>query len=282
MLFRSLGVATEVTCLLIPNPETIETLLALFPSLDGACSAVTDLIAANLEPSAIEIIDRLTIEAVEASVLAAGYPDEADAVLLVDVDGLTEEVRATVRDVEAIARAHGAFELRTASDAKERARLWAGRKGAFGAMGRIAPDLYVADVVVPRTRLKEVVLAATEICRARNLKLSNVFHAGDGNLHPNISYDRRDEDEVRRVLEAGDLIMEVCIGYGGSLSGEHGVGLEKQAMMSRLFTPDDLSVMARVRRCLDPDERLNPGKMFPLHACKEVRPRRTEIPEERA
>ena len=266
-----LGGATEVTCLLIPNPETIEPLLALFPSLDGACSAVTDLIAANLEPSAIEIIDRLTIEAVEASVLAAGYPDEADAVLLVDVDGLSEEVRATVRDVEAIARSHGAFELRTASDAKERARLWAGRKGAFGAMGRIAPDLYVADVVVPRTRLKEVVLAATEICRARDLKLSNVFHAGDGNLHPNISYDRRDADEVARVLEAGTEIMQVCVAAGGSLSGEHGIGIEKRDEMHRVFTEADLDAMLRMRAAWDPDERMNPGKAIPVRGCMEVK-----------
>jgi len=266
-----LGVATEVTCRLIPAPETTETLLALFPSLDGACSAVTDLIAANLEPSAIEIIDRLTIEAVEASVLAAGYPDEADAVLLVDVDGLTEEVRATVRDVEAIARSHGAFELRTASDAKERARLWAGRKGAFGAMGRIAPDLYVADVVVPRTRLKEVVLAATEICRARDLKLSNVFHAGDGNLHPNISYDRRDADEVARVLDAGSEIMSVCVAAGGSLSGEHGIGIEKRDEMYRVFTEADLDAMLRMRAAWDPDERMNPGKAIPVRACMEVK-----------
>ena len=266
-----LGVATEVTCRLIPDPETTETLLALFPDLDGACEAVTELIAANLEPSAIEIIDRLTIEAVEASVLAAGYPDEAGAVLLVDVDGLTEEVRATVRDVETIARSNGAFELRTATDAKERARLWAGRKGAFGAMGRIAPDLYVADVVVPRTKLKEVVLAATEICHARSLKLSNVFHAGDGNLHPNISYDRRDADEVARVLEAGTEIMQVCVAAGGSLSGEHGIGIEKRDEMHRVFTEADLDAMLRMRAAWDPDERMNPGKAIPVRACMEVK-----------
>ncbi len=266
-----LGVATEVTCRLIPEPETTETLLALFPTLDGACEAVTELIAENLEPSAIEILDRLTIEAVEASVLAAGYPDEAGAVLLIDVDGLTEEVRATVQDVEEIARANGAFELRTATDAKERDRLWAGRKGAFGAMGRIAPDLYVADVVVPRTKLKEIVLATTEICGSRGLKLSNVFHAGDGNLHPNISYDRRDADEVARVLEAGSEIMKVCVDAGGSLSGEHGIGLEKRDEMHRVFTEADLDAMLRMRAAWDPDERMNPGKAFPVRGCMEIK-----------
>ena len=273
-----LGVATEVTCRLIPAPETTETLLALFPSLDGACEAVTELIAENLEPSAIEILDRLTIEAVEASVLAAGYPDEADAVLLIDIDGLAEEVRATAQDVGEIARAHGAFEIRTATDAKERARLWAGRKGAFGAMGRIAPDLYVADVVVPRTKLKEVVLATTEICQARGLKLSNVFHAGDGNLHPNISYDRRDEVEVARVLEAGTEIMKACVAVGGSLSGEHGIGLEKRDEMHRVFSEADLDAMLRVRAAWDPDERMNPGKAIPVRGCMEVKTKPLPVP----
>jgi glycolate oxidase subunit GlcD len=266
-----LGVATEVTCKLIPLPETSETLLALFPSLDGACDAVTELIAANLEPSAIEILDRLTIEAVEASVLAAGYSDEAEAVLLIDVDGLKEEVQATVRDIEAIARSNGAFELRTATDAGERKRLWAGRKGAFGAMGRIAPDLYVADVVVPRTRLKEIVLASTELCRARGLKVSNVFHAGDGNLHPNISYDRRDKDEVARVLDAGTEIMKACVAAGGSLSGEHGIGIEKRGEMHRVFNEDDLNAMLQMRAAWDPQRQMNPGKAIPVRGCMEVK-----------
>jgi len=266
-----LGVATEVTCRLIPAPESSETLLALFPSLDGACDAVSDLIAANLEPSAIEILDRLTIEAVEASVLAAGYPDEAEAVMLIDVDGLHEEVRGTVADIEAIARARGAFELRTASDAIERGRLWAGRKGAFGAMGRIAPDLYVADVVVPRTRLKEIVLKSSELCRERGLKVSNVFHAGDGNLHPNISYDRRDADEVARVLDAGTEIMKACVAAGGSLSGEHGIGIEKRDEMHRVFSEEDLSAMLQMRAAWDPLQRMNPGKAIPVRGCMEVK-----------
>ncbi len=266
------GVATEITVQLTPVPPVTETLLAIFKALDPCCDAVSDLIAARLEPSAIEILDKLTIQAVEASVFAAGYPQEAEAVLLLEVEGREAAVEDTVERMLPILEAHGLLEVRRARDAGERRKLWAGRKGAFGAMGRIAPDLYVADVVVPRTRLREIVRYATDVCTERNLKISNVFHAGDGNLHPNISYDRRDEDEVARVLEAGDLIMEACIEYGGSLSGEHGVGLEKQAMMSRLFTPDDLSVMERVRRCLDPDIRLNPGKMFPVRSCKEVRP----------
>lgn len=272
------GVATEVTVRLTPVPPAVETLLAIFDDLDPACDAVTDMIAAHLEPSAIEILDRLTIEAVEDSVYAAGYPREAGAVLLVEVEGSAVEVRALAAAVEDVVRAHGALELRRGTDAAERERLWAGRKGAFGAMGRIAPDLYVADVVVPRTRLRELVRRTTEICRERGLKLANVFHAGDGNLHPNISYDRRDADELRRVLEAGEEIMKVCLAAGGALTGEHGVGLEKLGAMDRLFTADDLAAMCRVRDAWDPERRMNPGKLIPTHACMEVPPRARTLP----
>jgi len=266
-----LGIATEVTIRLTRTPPVTETLLAIFGSLDACCDAVSDIIAARLEPSAIEILDRLTIEAVEDSVFAAGYPRDAEAVLLLEIEGGEHEVESTAAEMLPILERRGRLELRRARDAAERKRLWAGRKGAFGAMGRIAPDLYVADVVAPRTRLREIVALATRIARERGLKLANVFHAGDGNLHPNISYDRRDPDEVARVLEAGRLIMEACLERGGSLTGEHGVGLEKQAMMARLFTPVDLEAMAAVRSALDPAARMNPGKVLPLRGCREVR-----------
>ena len=265
------GIATEVTVRLVPQPPVVEVLLALFPDLDGACDSVSDVIAARLEPSALEILDRLTIQAVEDSVFAAGYPRAAGAVLLVEVEGVEVEVAGTVREVRAIVERRGALEVRSARDPLERRQLWAGRKGAFGAMGRIAPDLYVADAVVPRTRLRELVGRAVEICAERGLRLANVFHAGDGNLHPNICYDRRDPDEVRRVLEAGHLILETCVAAGGALTGEHGVGLEKLAQMELLFSPADLDAMCRVRDAWDPDRRMNPGKLVPLHACMELR-----------
>ncbi|MFT5052190.1 MAG: glycolate oxidase subunit GlcD [Chlamydiales bacterium] len=264
------GIATEVTLRLTPVPPVTETLLAIFPTLDSACDSVTDIIAAQLEPSAIEILDRLTIQAVEASVFAAGYPKDAEAVLLLEIEGSAIEVEETTQGILPILEQHGQLELRRARDVKERAALWAGRKGAFGAMGRIAPDLYVADVVVPRTRLREIVNIATAICAQRGLKMSNVFHAGDGNLHPNISYDRRDADEVERVLEAGRLIMKACVEVGGSLTGEHGVGLEKRAEMALLFTDDDLATMERARNALDPQRRMNPGKMLPMRGCREI------------
>jgi FAD/FMN-containing dehydrogenase len=265
------GIATEITVNLLPKPPAIETLLAIFPALDGACDSVTDIIAARHEPSAIEILDKLTIRAVEASVFAAGYPKEAEAVLLLDVEGSRVEVETTVRDILPILQARGAIEIRTATTEYQRKQLWAGRKGAFGAMGRIAPDLYVADVCVPRTKLRDLVLRTTAIAREKNLKLANVFHAGDGNLHPNISYDNRDPDEVERVLAAGMEIMKLCIAAGGSLTGEHGVGLEKLDAMELLFTPADLGAMCRVREAWDPDRRMNPGKLIPVHACREMR-----------
>ncbi len=270
------GIATEVTLRLTPVPPVTETLLVLFPELDAACEAVTDIIAARLEPSALEIIDKLTIEAVEASVYAAGYPRETEAVLLLEVEGGAAEVEATSSAILPILEAHGRLEVRRARDAEERSRLWAGRKGAYGAMGRVGPDLYVADVVAPRTRLQEIVRLATDICRERGLLIANVFHAGDGNLHPNISYDRRDREQVERVLEAGRLIMEACLDRGGSLTGEHGIGLEKQEMMDRMFSAADLAVMERVRSAVDPARLMNPGKMVPLHSCGELRRKQGE------
>jgi glycolate oxidase subunit GlcD len=265
-----LGLATELTLALGPLPPVVETWLALFRELDAACDCVSDLIAARAEPSAIEILDRLTIEAVEASVLRAGYPKEAGAVLLLELEGRESEVAAQARIMEPLVRARGAFELRRARDPSERTRLWAGRKGAYGAMGRIAPDLYVCDAVVPRRRLRELVRQTTEICHARGLKVANVFHAGDGNLHPNISYDRRDADELARVLEAGEEILKACLAAGGSLSGEHGIGLEKLAAMEWLFTREDLAAMCRVREAWDPGCRMNPGKLIPMRACMET------------
>lgn len=267
----TLGLVTEVTVKLTRVPPVIETLLAVFPGLDGACDSVSDMIAARLEPSALEILDRLTIQAVEDSVFAAGYPKTAEAVLLVELEGSALEVDVTSKEVHAILEQRGAIELRKARDPLERRKLWAGRKGAFGAMGRIAPDLYVADAVVPRTKLRQMVARTAEICRERNLRLATVFHAGDGNLHPNICYDRRDLDEVERVLEAGRMILQECIAAGGSLTGEHGVGLEKLEGMDMLFKQADLATMCRMRDAWDPERRMNPGKLLPVRACREVR-----------
>lgn len=267
----TLGLATEVTVRLVPQPESVETLLAIFPTLEAACDSTSAIIAERLEPSALEILDRLTIEAVEDSVFAAGYPRSAGAVLLIEVEGHALEVEETAARIVALLERHGATQTRRASDAAERKRLWAGRKGAFGAMGRVAPDLYVADVVAPRTQLAAIVRQTAAICERYELKLANVFHAGDGNLHPNICYDRRDPDEVRRVLAAGKEIMAACIAAGGALTGEHGVGLEKVDALELQFDAGDLQTMCSFRDAWDPARRMNPGKLVPLRACREMR-----------
>ncbi len=260
------GLATEITVRLLPMPEVTETVLALFKNLDDACACVAEIIAERWEPSALEIVDRLTIQAVEASVFAAGYPREVEAVLLIEADGTPLECDENVAGMKAILERHDVIDVRRARDEVERKKLWAGRKGAYGAMGRVAPDLYVSDVVVPRTKLREVVGQATRICRARGLKLANVFHAGDGNLHPNISYDRRNPEELANVLEAGEEIAKLCVEVGGTLSGEHGIGLEKQGQMHLYFSREDLAAMAAVRGAWDRDDRMNPGKLLPGEA----------------
>jgi FAD/FMN-containing dehydrogenase len=253
-------------------PEAIETLLAAFPSVELACESVRRIIAAGLEPSALEILDRLTIEAVEASVYAAGYPRDAGAVLLVEFDGPGPAVEESANRVTAILTALGALSLERAQDDAQRLKLWKGRKGAFGAMGRLAPDLYVQDAVVPRSRLPEVLARVLEIGRQHRIRLSNVFHAGDGNLHPNVSYDRRDKEETARVVAAGKAILEACVAAGGSLSGEHGIGVEKRDYMDLVFSPADLEKMRAVRDAFNPRGLLNPDKVLPsTRSCVEAK-----------
>lgn len=268
----TLGLVTEITCRLVPIPARIETLLAPFATIVDACRAVSAIIAAGILPAALEALDERTIKAVESSVYRAGYPANAGGVLLVELDGHPAEVDAQSARIREILLEHGAFNIEAANDPVHRAKLWKGRKGAFGAMGRLAPDLYVQDAVVPRSKLPEVLPAIGRICDELELPLANVFHAGEGNLHPNISYDGRDPDQVARVVEAGRRIMMVCLEAGGTLSGEHGIGLEKQEFMPLLFQDDDLQSMRLARAAFNPQELLNPGKILPTpRACVEVR-----------
>ena len=270
----TLGVVTEATVRLVPIPEAVETLLGIFPDVVSACRAVGDVIRAGFVPAALEIVDRRTIEAVEASVYAAGLPRDAGAVLLVELDGPAVALPAQVERIAALARGRGAARVEIARDAAERERFWRARKGAFGAMGRLAPDLYVHDAVVPRAKLPEVLERVCAICDERGLRLSNVFHAGDGNLHPNISFDRRDAGELARVLDAGARILEVCVAAGGVISGEHGIGTEKRDFMPLLFGDDDLDAMRRLRESFDPEHMSNPGKIFPTtRFCMEANPK---------
>lgn len=266
------GIATEAWLRLTPIPAFVQTLLFSFRSLLDGCRVVSEIVAAGVEAAALEMLDDRTIAAIEASVYAAGYPKEAAAVLLVELDGSREEVEVQAAQVREIARKRGAIVASEAVEEEERAKLWKGRKSAFGAMGRIAPDLYVQDAVIPRSRIAEVLAKICAIADERRLRLANVFHAGDGNLHPNLSYDGRDADEVRRVLEAGKEMLRVCVEAGGTLSGEHGIGLEKRDFMDLLFTEADLAAMERVRRAFDPDAVFNPGKVLPLRACRERAP----------
>ena len=270
----TVGVVTEITVRLVPVPESVETLLAIFPDVVSACRAVGRVIASGLVPAALEIVDRRTIEAIEASVYAAGLPRDAGAVLIVELDGPREALGAEVGVVRALTAAAGATRVEVARDAAERARFWRARKGAFGAMGRLAPDLYVHDAVVPRPKLPEVLARICEIGDRYGLRLSNVFHAGDGNVHPNISFDRRDPDEMARVLQAGEEILRACVAAGGVISGEHGIGTEKQDFMSLVFGAADLDAMRRLRDAFDPEHACNPGKVFPTtRFCVESDPK---------
>jgi glycolate oxidase len=251
-------------------PETVRTLLAAFATTDAAGDAVSHVIAAGILPAAIEMMDALTLEAVEAAV-APGYPAGAGAVLIVELDGPAAQVLEDSTAVERICRDAGAFELRVAEDAEERARIWRGRKSSFAAMGRISPSYYVQDGVVPRTKLPEVLRRINALGEEYGLRIASVFHAGDGNLHPLVLYDDDMPGEAARAEELATAILDVCIDAGGSLTGEHGVGVDKACSMPKLFSESDLAAMARLRSAFDPNGLANPGKVFPTpRLCGEV------------
>jgi glycolate oxidase subunit GlcD len=265
------GIATEITVRLEPMPPSVRTMLADFPSVRGASEAVSSIIAAGIVPAALEMMDRACVAAVEASIYAAGYPTDAAAVLLVELDGQPDAVEAEAEIAAGLLRDRGAREVRSATSPADRARLWQGRKKAFGALGRIAPDLAVQDAVVPRSTLPEIMDRIEEIRSRHRLSISNVFHAGDGNLHPNISFDRRDPELAERVRVACREIMTACVEAGGSITGEHGVGSDKIDYMSLIFDSESLGAMRAVRQAFDPTELANPGKVVPVHACREWR-----------
>ena len=257
-----MGVVTRVVAHLLPLPQAVRTLLAVFPTIDQASGAVSRIIGSGMVPTALEMMDSLAIKAVETA-MRFGYPEDAGAILLIEVDGLVEEVEEQATEVEALCRQEGAREVRTASEAAERERLWAGRKGALGALGVLAPNYYLVDGVVPRTRLLEVLRRVGEIGRDADLPIANVFHAGDGNLHPCILFDERQPDTMPRVLEAGGRILQACVDAGGTLTGEHGVGLEKKEYMPLIFSNADLDAMLKLRDAFSPTGLFNPGKVFP-------------------
>jgi glycolate oxidase len=266
----TLGIATKIIVKLTPIPQAVTTLLAAFETTGQGGAAVSTIIGAGILPAAIEMMDALSIEAAEASV-ACHYPQGAGAVLIVELDGPTADVEAETAAVRQIAKDAGAFEIREAADPVERALIWRGRKAAFAAMGRISPAYIVQDGVVPRTALHDVLQAISAMSAAAGLRVANVFHAGDGNLHPLVLFDDSDPAQAQAAEELSGAILDECIRHGGSITGEHGVGVDKSKYMPRMFSADDLDTMQLLRCAFDPGGLCNPGKIFPTpRMCGEV------------
>ncbi len=266
----TLGIVTKVWCRLTPNPEAIKTLLAIFPSVDAASRGVSGIIGAGIVPAALELIDRTIVQAVE-SWLHLGFPLDAGAVLLIELDGLRDGLETLAEEVMAVCKTHGCISVRAARDDAERLLLWKARKQAFGAIGRISPSFYVQDGVIPRTKLPEVLAKIEASGRKHGLATANVFHAGDGNLHPLILFDERDPAQVERALACNDEILQAVIAAGGTLSGEHGIGIEKLAFMPQVYTENDLDGMRLLRSVFDPEHLCNAGKAIPTRRCWETR-----------
>lgn len=267
----TLGLVTKVLVSLTRLPEAARALLAPFPTIDAATATVSKIIARGMLPAALEMMDGLTCTAVEAA-YHTGYPPEAGAVLLIELDGAAAGIDDETSAVRTVCEEYGAFNIRLARSASERAALWAGRKGALGAMGRLAPSYYLQDGTVPRTKLPETLRHVAAVSREFGLPIANVLHAGDGNLHPFILFDRRVKANIQRVLEAGTEILRYCVDVGGTISGEHGIGLEKKEQMTLCYTANDLAAMASLKLACNPRDLLNPGKMFPEGwSCGELR-----------
>ncbi len=268
----TLGIVTAVWVRLLRQPESTRVWLATFPDVEAASDAVSAIVANGIVPTALEMMDRTAARAVEAA-FHAGYPTDCGAVLLIENAGYEDDMQACESALAAIARERGATSWRAARSQNERDALWAGRKGAAGAMGRISPNYYLQDVCVRRSTLPKALHAVEEIARTYRLTVANVFHAGDGNLHPMLCYDKRDPSQVQAVIESGNEILRAAIALGGTVSGEHGIGFEKREAMTAVYSTDDLAAMARVRDVFDPQRVLNPEKIFPSgSACPEVRP----------
>jgi len=257
----TLGVATKMTLRIVKRPETVQVLLAAFNSTTAAAQTVSDIIAAGMLPAALEMMDRLSAQASEAAV-HPNYP-VCEALLLVELDGPEAEVAAQIREAEALCKQNGAWEVRLALTAEERGLIWKGRKAAFAAMGRISPNYIVQDGVIPRTALPGVLEAISRMAAEVHLRCANVFHAGDGNLHPMVLYDQAIPGQEETALDLSYRILELCVDHGGSITGEHGVGKEKQAAMGYMFSEPDLETMQRVRHAFDPHDIANPDKLFP-------------------
>jgi len=267
----TMGIVTAATVKLLRRPERVATLLGIFETIDDAAKTVSAITAAGITPAALEMLDGWTLQSIEAF-CHAGYPLDAGAVLLIELDGLSELVEEQAETVREVCLQQRAREVRRAKDEAERALLWKGRKNAFGAMGRLAPSYYSQDGVVPRTKIPAVLKFIGEVSEKYGLRIGNVFHAGDGNLHPLILFDPRDPKQLHMVEQAGKDILLYCINAGGSITGEHGIGIEKRDLMPFLFSDDDLSVMLSLHNAFNPNSVLNPQKVFPTaRTCVEIR-----------
>ncbi len=267
----TLCIVTKIITRIVHVAEAVKTMVAIFDTMDDASNTVSEIIASGVIPAAIEMMDQLILQAVEADT-HAGYPMDAVAVLLMEAEGVSEAVAEQIATIEHICNKHHARSIRIAANETERQLFWAGRKNAFGAVGRISPEFYVQDGVVPRTRLPYVLNRISEICANYGLRVGNVFHAGDGNLHPLILFDSQVPGEVERVRKAGHEILQVCAEVGGTISGEHGIGVEKQEEMALIFSDVDLRIMQQVRQAWNPDQLFNPGKLFPIPGrCADIK-----------
>jgi len=268
------GVITRVLVRLIRAPQGYKTLLGVFETVDDASQTVSDIIAAGIVPGALEMMDQLITQAIEAA-YKFGFPLDAGAVLIVELDGLAAGLERQAQRVIEICKQNKAREVRVAKSEQERADLWKCRKRAFGAIGRLSPNFLTQDGVVPRSKLPEIMRFIRACTEKYGLRIPNVFHAGDGNIHPLILYDERYPEQVRKAVQAGNDILEKCIELGGSVTGEHGIGVEKMDLMAKQFTKDDLDAMQMLRRVFDPDHRCNPHKMFPgSKRCSDFAPKK--------
>jgi glycolate oxidase len=269
----TLALVTEITVKLLRKPESVKTLLAIFETVDDASETVAHITARAITPAACEMLDGWTLQAVE-DFIHAGFPRDSGAVLLIELEGLDEVVASQAAAVDEVCRIHQAREVRIARDAAERDLLWKGRKNAFGAMGRLAPSNYTLDGVIPRSKIPQALRRIQEIGQKYNFRIGNIFHAGDGNLHPIVLFDPRDPLQYEKAVEASAEIIRYCVEIGGALTGEHGIGMEKSELMPLLFSDDDFALMRRIHDALNPVNALNPGKIFPLNkGCGEITPR---------
>ena len=262
----TLGIATKMILRLIRAPEKVKTMVAIYDTIEDAVNSVSAIIAEGIVPATLEMMDNVVIKAVEASV-QAGYPLDAAAVLIIELDGMSDGMDRQTEKILEVCKRHGVRDVQVAKDDAERAKLWAGRKGAFGAITRLRPSYMVCDGTVPRTKLPEVLNKVLETAKKYDVLIGNVFHAGDGNLHPLILFDERDEAELKKVREVSSAILKICADAGGTISGEHGIGVEKIKAMSFVFSENDLDAMRRVKKAFDPHELMNPGKVVPAEVA---------------